>query len=139
MLIVHRVNVGRHESLDEWIILDSFVVVVFFQKLAEVRQVDIADVRGVVMKIAVPLDYPLVFCHNLSGQLGCAETIIGKRITCINYERRDFHIRSVPEGFCIADTPCQSTHRVARSATGFQAAVNIGTVHDRQRVAVVFA
>jgi hypothetical protein len=43
------------------------------------------------------------------------------------------------ESFDIADTPCQSTHRVARSATGFQAAVNIGTVHNRQRVAVVFA
>jgi len=43
------------------------------------------------------------------------------------------------ESFDIADTPCQSTHRVARSATGFQAAVNISTVHNRERVAVVFA
>ena len=67
MLIVHRVNVGRHEPLDKWILLNSLVEAVFLQQFAKIRQVHVADVRGVVMKIAVSLDYPFVFCHNLGG------------------------------------------------------------------------
>ena len=60
-------NVGRHEAFDKWVLLNPLVEAVFLQQLAEVRQVYVADVRSVVMKIAVSLDYPFVFCHNLGG------------------------------------------------------------------------
>src|SRR5262249_842480 len=66
-------------------------------------------------------------------------TIVCKQITRIDKESRNFHVRSLLECFDIADTPCQSTHRVARSATGFEAAVNISAVDNRHRIAIIFA
>ncbi len=43
------------------------------------------------------------------------------------------------ESFDIADAPRQSTQRVARSATGFEASVNIGAEEDGHRIPVVIA
>lgn len=139
MGVVCRLDVGRNELADERVGFEPLVVAVLLQEFGDVGQVIEANVGNVLMEVRVALDDPLVFCDNLSGQTVGREAVIRKQITGIREERRHFHIRAVHEGFDIADTPCQSTHRVGRSATGFEAAVNIAPVENGQRETVVLA
>src|ERR1044071_5957962 len=91
------------------------------------------------MKVAIAPDDPSVFWNNLTGKLVCGEAIIGEEIAGVHKQGWDFEFRSLSERFDIADTPCQSTHRVAGSATGFEAAMDVGAIHYRESVAVILA
>lgn len=67
------------------------------------------------------------------------KAIVCKQIACINKQSGNLLIRSLPKCFDIADTPCQSTQRVGRSATSIEAAVDVRTVKNGQGVTVIFA
>ena len=60
-------DVGRHDPFYEGHLADSRLIAVFVEQVRKVRQVVIVDVCGVMTKVAIALDYPSVFCHNVSG------------------------------------------------------------------------
>ena len=90
-----------------------------------------------MIEVAIPLDDPSVLYEDFGRQISGSIAIVGEEVSRIDENGWRFILRSDLKCSYITGTPCQPTHRVGRSATGFEAAVDIGTVQDREAEPVV--
>ena len=92
MIIIARFEIGRDQLIYKGVVGAALLESIFFEEFSDVGKIVKTDIGNVLMEIAIALDYPLVFCHNLCGQVIAAKAVICKQVARIDKKSWDFHI-----------------------------------------------